>query len=121
MPIESWNNLINTDNLCAQKLLAHFCALLLLLRPVYPKLQYGNIERESLPALITWIRQLSDNIARLSELQIPRSSETSSTDLGASDSDSGYNDDASPNSSGSTRSAGFAYDFVPLQVAKEYE
>ena len=119
MPIELWTDFVMTENICAQKLLAHFCALLLLLRPIYPKLQYGDVAREPLPALITWIRQLSDNIARLSELQTRRLSEAKSTDLGAADSDSACDVDASPNSSVSTCSAGFAYEFVPLQIANE--
>lgn len=119
MPIESWTDLMNTDNICAQKLLAHFCALLLLLRPVYPELQFSNIARQPLPALTAWIRQLTDNIARLSELQTPRLSDANSTDLGTSGLGCGYNVDASPNSSASTCSAGFAYDFVPLQIANE--
>lgn len=119
MSIESWTKLIDTEDLCSQKLMAHFCAILLLLRPNYPKLQDGNIEREPLPALTTWIRQLSSNIVRLSQFQHPRLSKAHSMDSDMFESDSGYSASASPNSSASTGSTGFTHNFVPLQIANE--
>ena len=121
MPNEAWADFIAIDNVCAQKLLAHFCALQLLLRPVFPKVRHGSIGREPLPAMTTWIRQLSDNIARLSELHTPISLETNATILGRSDSDSAYKADVSPKSSSSSSNTSSVYDFVPLQIANQWD
>lgn len=116
--MQAWNSLIDTNNICAQKLLAHFSALQLLLRPVYPRMENKENATEPLRALNAWIRQLSDNIARLSEAQTRASSDAAFGDYRSSQS---YSNGANPASSDDTRSAHVRYHFVPLQVANEYE
>ena len=121
MPLKSWNSFINSDNICSQKLLAHFCAMLLLLRSIYPRVQNGNITKEPFPALTTWIRLLTDNIIRLSKLEASTSSDTCSVDLGTSDSGCEFDIDTNPTRSSSTFDSSFAQNFVPLQIANEYD
>ena len=117
MSSESWIDFIDPNNITAQKLLAHFFALLLLIRSTYPRLHHGEIMRDALPALTDWVRQLSENIERLLETQNPAPLEIDLPELGLSDTDSDYLASTTPNTIASASSAGFKSSFTPLQVA----